>query len=79
MSIRALPHGSTPARFHAVNIKVGTLQTEILGVSGEYWTYRIVRVRSGSRTEEVWVRLYFQAFALLEAEWRPPLATVAAG
>ena len=58
--------------------RIGTPETELLGISGQYWTYRIVRVFSANEVNEVWVRLYFQSFRLHEAEWRPPLATMAA-
>jgi hypothetical protein len=60
--------------FPLVTGKIGTLQTEFFGVRGEYWTYRIVRVRSAAGVKEVWVRLYFEALRPREIEWRPALA-----
>jgi hypothetical protein len=64
--------------FPWLRFKVLKVKTTVLGLSGEYSTFRIVRVRSAGHVIDVWVRLDFQAFELLEAEWKPPLASLAA-
>ncbi len=47
----------------------------ILGISGEWNTYRIVRYTDPSGAERsAWVRLRYEAFRLKEITWNPKIA-----
>ena len=47
----------------------------ILGISGQWNTYRIVRYADPSGTEKsAWVRLRYEAFRLKDITWKPKIA-----
>ena len=47
----------------------------ILGISGQWDTYRIVRYLDPDGTEKFsWVRLRYEAFALRDVTWNPKIA-----
>ncbi len=50
-------------------------RSKVMGIRGEWTTYRIVSYRDRSNYEcESWVRLRYEAFRLVEIKWSPSLA-----
>lgn len=74
-SAPAPPFRSGP--FPRFRVAFGRPDTQILGISGEYTTYRVVRVQTADgAVHQAWVRLRYEVFLLHESEWRPTLESI---
>jgi hypothetical protein len=70
LSARAAPPFHT-GPFPKIDVEVGRPISNVGGVSGEYWEYKIVKIRlADGSIREVWACVEFEVFRFRRTRWR---------